>query len=43
MGFAIEDPVRYQLLYQRTIPGFEPSPESYQLAAEAIERARAAS
>lgn len=40
--FAVEDPVRYQLLYQRTIPGFEPSPESYQLAAEALERARAA-
>jgi AcrR family transcriptional regulator len=42
VGFAVEDPVRYQLLYQRTIPGFEPSPESYQLAAEALERARAA-
>jgi hypothetical protein len=34
--------VRYQLLYQRTIPGFEPSPESYQVAAEALELARAA-
>ena len=27
--FCVEDPIRYQLLYQRTIPGFEPSPESY--------------
>jgi AcrR family transcriptional regulator len=29
VGFCVEDPVRYQLLFQRTIPGFEPSPESY--------------
>jgi len=42
VSFAVEDPVRYQLLFQRTIPGFEPSPESYQLAAVALERARAA-
>ena len=42
VGFAVEDPVRYQLLFQRTIPGFEPSQESHQLAAEALERARAA-
>ena len=27
--FCTEDPVRYQLLFQRTIPGFEPSPESF--------------
>jgi AcrR family transcriptional regulator len=40
--FAVEDPVRYQLLYQRTIPGFEPSPESYRLAAEVLNRARSA-
>jgi AcrR family transcriptional regulator len=39
--FAVEDPVRYQLLYQRTIPGFEPSQESYRLAGEVLERARA--
>lgn len=35
--FALEDPVRYQLLSQRTIPGFEPSPEAYALAVEAYE------
>jgi AcrR family transcriptional regulator len=28
-SFCVEDPVRYQLLFQRTIPGFEPSRESY--------------
>jgi AcrR family transcriptional regulator len=27
--FCVEDPIRYQLLFLRTIPGFEPSPESY--------------
>ncbi|MDQ3571200.1 MAG: TetR/AcrR family transcriptional regulator, partial [Actinomycetota bacterium] len=38
--FSVEDPARYQLLFQRTIPGFEPSPESYGLAAELLQRAR---
>jgi len=32
--FATSDPVRAQLLFQRTIPGFEPSPESYAPAVE---------
>jgi AcrR family transcriptional regulator len=27
--FATSDPARAQLLFQRTLPGFEPSPESY--------------
>ena len=27
--FAVANPVRHQLMNQRTIPGFEPSPESY--------------
>jgi AcrR family transcriptional regulator len=27
--FAVASPVRHQLINQRTIPGFEPSPESY--------------
>ena len=27
--FAIANPARHQLMNQRTIPGFEPSPESY--------------
>ena len=34
------DPVRYQLLFQRTIPGFEPSPESYAVATEVFETCR---
>ena len=35
--FCVEDPARYQLLFQRTIPGFEPSPESYAQAIAAVE------
>jgi AcrR family transcriptional regulator len=27
--FAVSNPARHQLMNQRTIPGFEPSPESY--------------
>jgi AcrR family transcriptional regulator len=29
LEFCVADPVRHQLLFQRTIPGFEPSPDSY--------------
>src|SRR3954447_25731349 len=29
LDFAVENPPRQQLLFQRTIPGFEPSPASY--------------
>jgi AcrR family transcriptional regulator len=32
VGFCTADPVRYQLLFQRTIPGFEPSPESFAIS-----------
>lgn len=35
--FATDDVVRFQLLFQRTIPGFEPSTESYALALEFLE------
>lgn len=38
--FCTEDPTRYQLLFQRTIPGFEPSADSYALAVEALTAAR---
>jgi AcrR family transcriptional regulator len=38
--FCTEDPVRYQLLFQRTIPGFEPSPESYAYSVEGLELVR---
>lgn len=39
--FAADDPVTWQLLNQRTIPGFEPSEQSYALAKEAYERTAA--
>jgi AcrR family transcriptional regulator len=42
LRFCVEDPVRYQLLFQRTIPGFEPSPESYAPAVEGLVRLRSA-
>lgn len=35
--FCTADPVRYQLLFQRTIPGFVPSPQSYALAVAQLE------
>ena len=40
LGFCVEDPVRYQLLFQRTIPGFEPGPQAYALAVEALGHGR---
>jgi AcrR family transcriptional regulator len=42
LGFCIEDPVRYQLLYQRTVPGFAPSAESFAPAVEALDLVRVA-
>ncbi|GGI08709.1 TetR/AcrR family transcriptional regulator [Egicoccus halophilus] len=36
LAFCVEDPVRYQLLYQRTIPGFEPSAASMAIATESL-------
>jgi AcrR family transcriptional regulator len=30
--FCAADPTRYQLLFQRTVPGFEPSPQSFKLS-----------
>ncbi|HEY6277756.1 MAG TPA: TetR/AcrR family transcriptional regulator [Streptosporangiaceae bacterium] len=41
MAFMVDQPARYQLLFHRTIPGFTPSPESYALSVEALERTRA--
>ena len=34
--FCVSDPVRYQLMFQRVVPGFVPSPESYALAVEVL-------
>ena len=42
VDFCLEDHARYQLLFQRTIPGFEPSPESYAPAIEELELTRRA-
>jgi AcrR family transcriptional regulator len=38
--FCTSDPVRYQLLFQRTIPDFTPSNESYAVAIDVYEHAR---
>jgi AcrR family transcriptional regulator len=38
LEFVVENPPRQQLLFQRTIPGFEPSPASYALARRLIDR-----
>jgi AcrR family transcriptional regulator len=37
--FAVADPARYQLMNQRVIPGFTPSPESYAPAVRVLEAA----
>jgi AcrR family transcriptional regulator len=38
--FCTSDSPRYQLLFQRTLPGFAPSPESYAPAVRALAEAR---
>jgi AcrR family transcriptional regulator len=38
--FSSEDVVRHQLLFQRTIPGFEPSAASYEIALQFYDMAR---
>jgi AcrR family transcriptional regulator len=38
VGFCVADPARTQLLFLRTIPGFEPSAGSYELAVEVLDR-----
>ncbi len=40
--FAVADLARYQLMNQRTIPGFRPSQEAYAASVAAYERMRAA-
>ena len=39
VAFALEDPARCELLFQRHVPGFTPSAESYALAEAALVRA----
>jgi AcrR family transcriptional regulator len=40
VDFCLEDHARYQLLFQRTIPGFEPSDESYAPSLQGLEATR---
>lgn len=40
VAFCTSDVARYQLLFQRTIPGFEPSAEAYEPAQAALAAAR---
>lgn len=42
VDFCLEDHARYQLLFQRTIPGFEPSEESFAPSVEGLEFTRKA-
>jgi AcrR family transcriptional regulator len=39
--FGVEDPARAQLLFMRTIPGFEPSRETYDIAVRIVKLAEA--
>lgn len=41
VAFIVEDDARHQLLFQRPIPGFEPSADSYAHAREVLARAEA--
>jgi AcrR family transcriptional regulator len=38
--FCTADPARFQLLFTRTIPGFEPTPETFAISVEAYEQMR---
>jgi hypothetical protein len=38
--FAVQDPVRHQLMTLRSIPGFTPSPQAYAPAVEVLEHLR---
>ena len=38
VAFGLEDPARYALLFQRHVPGFVPSPDSYAVAEQVLER-----
>lgn len=40
IAFCVSDVPRYQLLFQHAVPGFTPSPESYELAVQALDATR---
>lgn len=35
--FAVQDQARYQLLFLRAVPGFQPSPDSYAIAVDVLD------
>src|SRR5690606_4379898 len=37
VAFCVADPPRYQLLFLRTVPGFEPSADAYARSVRALE------
>ena len=37
VDFCVEDPARFQLLFLRTLPGFEPSEQSFALAVQSLD------
>jgi AcrR family transcriptional regulator len=41
IAFCIADPARYQIVFERPVPGFEPTPESFQITAAALAGTRA--
>ncbi|MEV1296182.1 TetR/AcrR family transcriptional regulator [Pseudonocardia sp. NPDC049635] len=41
VDFCTQDPVRYQLMFQRTIPGFEPSEGSFAISVESLDSLQA--
>jgi AcrR family transcriptional regulator len=41
LEFCTEDPARYQLMFQRTLPGFTPSVESYGISVRLLDRLNA--
>jgi hypothetical protein len=40
VGVAVQDPLRYELLFLRPVPGFVPSPESLSLGLTSLARTR---
>jgi AcrR family transcriptional regulator len=41
IDFCTTDPIRYQLLFERPIPGFEPTPDSFAITVTALAGTRA--
>ena len=41
IAFCLADPLRYQLIFERPVPGFEPAPESFAITVRALAGTRA--